>query len=41
MEQLLTSIREKLYVLPEDTRVFPGHGPYTSIEREKSHNPFV
>lgn len=41
MEQLLTSIREKLYVLPEDTRVFPGHGPYTTIEREKNHNPFA
>ncbi len=40
-EILLRSIREKLYVLPEDTRVFPGHGPYTTIEREKNHNPFL
>jgi len=38
---LLKSIREKLFTLPENTRVFPGHGPYTSIEREKNHNPFL
>jgi glyoxylase-like metal-dependent hydrolase (beta-lactamase superfamily II) len=38
---LLQSIREKLFSLPEDTRVFPGHGPYTTIEREKNHNPFL
>lgn len=40
-ELLLQSIREKLFSLPEDTRVFPGHGPYTTIEREKNHNPFL
>jgi hydroxyacylglutathione hydrolase len=35
------SIREKLYVLPDNTRVLPGHGPETSIDHEKRYNPFV
>lgn len=40
-ETLERSIREKLYVLPEKTRVYPGHGPATSIGREKKGNHFV
>ncbi|NLH92829.1 MAG: MBL fold metallo-hydrolase [Candidatus Cloacimonetes bacterium] len=39
--QLITSIREKLFSLPDDTVVFPGHGPRTSIGLEKKSNPFV
>jgi glyoxylase-like metal-dependent hydrolase (beta-lactamase superfamily II) len=35
------SIRSKLYSLPEDTVVIPGHGDETSIGREKRSNPFV
>ncbi len=35
------SIREKLYALPDDTLVLPGHGGATTIGREKSSNPFV
>jgi hydroxyacylglutathione hydrolase len=35
------SIRGKLYTLPDDTIVFPGHGETTSIAREKRSNPFV
>jgi len=35
------SIREKLYVLPDDTVVYPGHGPETTIGMEKKSNPFV
>lgn len=35
------SIREKLYVLPDNTTVYPGHGPKTTIGYEKRTNPFV
>ena len=38
---ILKSIREKVFVLPSTTRVFPGHGPYTTLEREIRHNPFL
>jgi glyoxylase-like metal-dependent hydrolase (beta-lactamase superfamily II) len=34
------SIRNKLYTLPDDVTVYPGHGPKTSIGFEKSNNPF-
>ena len=39
--QIGRSIRGKLYTLPEETIVFPGHGATTSIGKEKKHNPFV
>lgn len=39
--QLLKSIRERLYVLPEETIVYPGHGPATTITHEKERNPFL
>lgn len=35
------SIRQRLYVLPDATVVYPGHGPATTIGREKRTNPFV
>lgn len=35
------SIREQLYSLPDDTVVYPGHGPETTIGHEKRSNPFV
>lgn len=38
---LISSIRTKLYSLPEHTKVFPGHEGETTIEREKKHNPFT
>lgn len=41
MTDLLTSIREKLLVLPPETRVLPGHGPETTIGAEKESNPFL
>ena len=38
---LLAGIRTQLFVLPEDTTVFPGHGPSTTIGRERATNPFL
>lgn len=38
---LARSIRERLYVLPEETLVIPGHGPTTTIGEERRHNGFV
>jgi len=38
---LLTNIKEKLYSLPDQTIVFPGHGPETTIGNEKASNPFI
>ncbi|GAB61226.1 MAG: MBL fold metallo-hydrolase [Candidatus Jettenia sp.] len=40
-EKLLRAIKERLFVLDEDTIVYPGHGPSTTILEEKKHNPFV
>lgn len=40
-DTLANSIRKKLYTLPDDTSVYPGHGPATTIGREKKHNAFV
>jgi glyoxylase-like metal-dependent hydrolase (beta-lactamase superfamily II) len=39
-EQLIENIRERLFVLPPDTVVYPGHGPETTIREEMKHNPF-
>ena len=39
--QLRSGIHEKLFTMPDDTRLFPGHGPATTVEREKRTNPFV
>ena len=41
MSTLVRSIREKLMVLPEDTKVYPGHGEMTTIAYEKQYNPFL
>lgn len=40
-DQLLRSIREQLWPLPDDTIVYPGHGEPTTIGWEKKHNPFL
>ena len=38
---LESSIREKIYSLPDNFRILPGHGPETNVEFEKINNPFV
>lgn len=40
MGTLVRSIKEKLFVLPDETRVYPGHGESTTIGHEKTNNPF-
>ena len=40
-QQLLDSIKQRLYTLPDDTIVYPGHGPSTTIGFEKNSNPFI
>jgi hydroxyacylglutathione hydrolase len=38
---LISSIKTKLFVLPDETVVYSGHGPATTIGHEKKHNPFL
>ena len=40
-DDLMHSIHDKLMVLPDDTRVYPGHGPETTIGAERQGNPFL
>lgn len=39
--QILRSLRNRLLVLPDGTRVIPGHGPETTIGEERQSNPFL
>jgi hydroxyacylglutathione hydrolase len=39
--QIISSIREKLLVLPDEIVVYPGHGASTTIGSERAHNPFL
>lgn len=38
---LIKSIKERLFPLPDDTVIYPGHGPSSSIGEEKRNNPFL
>jgi hydroxyacylglutathione hydrolase len=38
---LISSIKTKLFALPDETVVYSGHGPATTIGHEKKHNPFL
>ncbi|HOT89837.1 MAG TPA: MBL fold metallo-hydrolase, partial [Bacteroidales bacterium] len=38
---LITNIKNKLLVLPDNTIVYPGHGPSTTIGNEKRNNPYL
>ncbi|MDO4756159.1 MAG: MBL fold metallo-hydrolase, partial [Parabacteroides sp.] len=40
-QELLTAIRNKLLTLPDDTVIYPGHGPKTTVLHEKSENPYL
>jgi len=40
-DQLFRNIREQLLTLPDETVVYSGHGPTTTIGREREHNPFL
>ncbi|MBE7705554.1 MAG: MBL fold metallo-hydrolase [Cyanobacteria bacterium SIG29] len=40
-DELITSIKSKLMKLPENTKVYPGHGPSTTIAEEKKHNQYL
>jgi glyoxylase-like metal-dependent hydrolase (beta-lactamase superfamily II) len=40
-KDLEKSIRERILTLPDETVVLPGHGPWTTVEQEKSSNPFL
>ncbi len=39
-EDEITSVRNHLLSLPDEVRLFPGHGPSTTVGEEKAHNPF-
>lgn len=41
MSAIIRSIKEKLLILPEETKVYPGHGMETTIGDEKRYNPFL
>ncbi|MCK9311514.1 MAG: MBL fold metallo-hydrolase [Bacteroidales bacterium] len=40
-QSLIDGIREKLLILPDETVVYSGHGPTTTIGQEKANNPFI
>ncbi|HAV78635.1 MAG TPA: hydrolase [Anaerolineae bacterium] len=40
-DQLVKSIKEQVFIMPDDTRLLSGHGPETSVGNEKISNPFV
>lgn len=39
-DDLFAAIRERIFALPDDTIVYPGHGEFTTVGREKEFNPF-
>ncbi len=41
MKTLISAIKNKLMSLPDETRVFPGHGPHSTIGAERKENPFL
>ena len=39
--ELLASVRNKILTLPDDVRIYPGHGPETSVAYEAANNPYA
>ena len=39
-ETLVASVKEKIFTLAPQTVIYPGHGPETTVERERLHNPY-
>lgn len=40
-DTLINSIKAQLFTLPDETIVYPGHGPHTTVGEEKKYNPFL
>jgi len=40
-DEIEQSIKNKIYTLPDNTKIYPGHGEYTTVKYEKENNPFV
>ncbi|GMO32278.1 MAG: MBL fold metallo-hydrolase [Candidatus Azobacteroides pseudotrichonymphae] len=38
---LIDSIKEKILTLPNKTKIFPGHGQFSTVEEEKQYNPYI
>lgn len=38
-DQLIESVEKRIFILPETTRIFSGHGPMTTVKHEKNNNP--
>jgi len=41
LQRLISSIKDKILILPDQTVVYPGHGPATTIQQEKLYNPYL
>lgn len=41
LQGLMRAVREKVWDMPDDTRILPGHGPETTLGEERRHNPFL
>ncbi|MHB8841075.1 MAG: MBL fold metallo-hydrolase, partial [Candidatus Aquicultor sp.] len=40
-ETLINSVKEKILVFPDDLKIYPGHGPSSTIGEERTNNPFL
>lgn len=40
MDQLIESVRSRIFTLGDDVRIYPGHGPSSTVGFEREHNPF-